>query len=569
MSVNSSVGRIRFLSLCIVALAGLFTVRLLFLQVIKSDEYSDMADRQYLRPSTHVFDRGSIFFKERDGKLVSAATLKSGFLLAIKPDEVKNAEDTYAKLNAITPLERETFMRRAAKQDDPYEEITNHLDEKAAEAIKKLSLPGVYLYKERWRYYPAGSLASHVLGFLGYHGDILGGRYGLEKHYDDVLSRSEGMTFVNFFAEVFSGIGTKLFNDKKHAAQGDIVLTIDPIVQTYLEKELKAVHDRWDAELTGGIIMDPKTGEIVAMGSMPNFDPGGRQSDVSLLANPMVDRVYEMGSIVKPLTMAAALDTGAVTAKTTFYDAGSITLNTKRISNHDGKVRGTVDMQQVLNDSLNTGVTFAMQRMGRDRFSSYFKNFGLGEKTGIDLPNEVSGLIDNLDSPRDVEHATASFGQGIAFSPIVMTRALAVLANGGVLVKPHVVKQINYETMLSEEVEPEVGRRVIKPETSHEVSRMLVKVVDDALAGGKASMPHYSVAAKTGTAQIAGPGGKYYSDRYLHSFFGYFPAYDARFITFLFVVHPKGARYASETLTDPFMNTTKFLLNYYEVPPDR
>ncbi len=564
-----SLGRIRFVSICVVALAGLFVVRLFFLQVIKANDYSEMADRQYLQPSTHIFDRGSIFFTEKDGKLVSAATLKLGFLLAIKPDQIENAEDTYNKLNAITPLEREAFMQRAAKIDDPYEEITNHLDEKAAEKIKALDLPGVYLYKEKWRYYPAGTLASHALGFLGWRGDVLGGRYGLEKEYNDILSRADGMTFVNFFAEIFSGIGSKVFRDKTNAAQGDIVLTIDPIVQTYLEKELKAVHERWGTEVAGGIIMNPKTGEIIALAAMPNFDPGGKQTNVEVLSNPLVERVYEMGSTVKPLTMAAGLDAGAVTAKTTFNDKGFVLLNTKRISNHDGKVRGTVSMQQVLNDSLNTGMVFVMQQIGKDRFSAYMKNFGIGEKTGVDLPDEVGGLIDNLDSPREVEHATAAFGQGIALSPIAMTRALAVLANGGTLVRPDVVKQINYETMLSEETKPEIGRRVIKPETSHEISRMLVRVVDEALVGGGASMPHYSVAAKTGTAQISGPDGGYYDDRYLHSFFGYFPAYDARFLTFLYIVHPKGVRYASETLTEPFTNTTKFLINYYEVPPDR
>ncbi len=568
MSVNA-VGRIRFVSLVIVVLAGLFVVRLFFLQVIKSNEYSDMADRQYLRPSTHVFDRGSIFFTEKDGRPVSAATLKTGFLLAIKPSEIKDPEMVYSKLGAIVPLEHDAFVRKAAKVDDPYEEIGNHLDEKSAEQIKALAIGGVYLYKERWRYYPAGSLASHVLGFLGYSGDLLTGRYGLEKYYDDTLTRSEGMTFVNFFAEIFSGIGTKIFHDKKHAAQGDIVLTIDPIVQTYLEKELKAVQDRWSAELTGGIIMNPKTGEIIAMGAVPNFDPGGKQTNIGVLANPMIDRVYEMGSIIKPLTVAAGLDTGVITAKTTYNDTGSIMLNKKKISNYDGKARGVVDMQEILNHSLNLGVTFVMQRMGHERFSTYFKNYGLGEKTGIDLPNEVSGLIANLDSPRDVELATASFGQGIALSPIEITRALAVLANGGVLVRPYVVKQINYETMLGKTIEPEIGRRVIKPETSHEISRMLVRVVDEALLNGTVSMPRYSIAAKTGTAQIAGPGGKYYDDRYLHSFFGYFPAYDSRYLVFMFVVYPKNVQYASETLTVPFMNITKFLLNYYEVPPDR
>jgi cell division protein FtsI/penicillin-binding protein 2 len=198
------------------------------------------------------------------------------------------------------------------------------------------------------------------------------------------------------------------------------------------------------------------------------------------------------------------------------------------------------------------------------------KNFGLMEKTGIDLPNEVSPLIGNLDSPRNIEYATAAFGQGIALSPIMTTQALSSLANNGILPKLHVVKQINYEIGPAKTIEVEEGRRVLKSETADEITRMLVKVVDEALAGGTVKLKNYSIAAKTGTAQIANPHEKgYYDDRFLHSFFGYFPAYNPEFLVFLYTIYPKEVRYASQTLTDPFMDTAKFLINYYEIPPDR
>ena len=197
------------------------------------------------------------------------------------------------------------------------------------------------------------------------------------------------------------------------------------------------------------------------------------------------------------------------------------------------------------------------------------KAYGLGEETGIDLPNETHGLIQNLDSPRDVEHATAAFGQGIAVTPIEMTRALAVLANGGVLVDPYVTREVDYTFGPSWKYFPNEPKRVLKPETSEEITRMLVTVVDDALLGGEVKLDHYTIAAKTGTAQIPKPGGGYYEDRYLHTFFGYFPAYDPKFLVFLYVKHPQGVQYASHTLTHPFIDTAKFLLNYYGVPPDR
>ena len=175
----------------------------------------------------------------------------------------------------------------------------------------------------------------------------------------------------------------------------------------------------------------------------------------------------------------------------------------------------------------------------------------------------------NLESPREVEYATASFGQGIALTPIAAVRALSALANGGTLVTPHLVKSIEYENGKIDTITFPEGTRVFKKETSEDITRMLVTVVDKALKHGKAKNPYYTVAAKTGTAQIANEHGKYYDDRYLHSFFGYFPAYDPQFLIFLYTVEPKGVQYASETLTDPFIDLTQFLINYYAIPPDR
>ena len=227
-------------------------------------------------------------------------------------------------------------------------------------------------------------------------------------------------------------------------------------------------------------------------------------------------------------------------------------------------------MQEVLNQSLNTGATFVALKMGNKKFSEYMKSFGLGTETGIDLPNETKGLISNLDSTREIEMATASYGQGIAMTPIGTVRALAALGNGGYLVTPHLVKKIQFDNGLFKKITFEPGKQVISSETSEEITRMLVKVVDEALAGGKVKLPDYSIAAKTGTAQMSDEGRSGYVDgKYLHSFFGYFPAYNPKFLIFLFHTYPKGVRYASETLTQPFMDITKFLINYYEIPPDR
>ena len=227
-------------------------------------------------------------------------------------------------------------------------------------------------------------------------------------------------------------------------------------------------------------------------------------------------------------------------------------------------------MQEILNQSLNTGVAFIERTMGHTKFRDYFKALELGTETGIDLPNETHGRIANLDSPREVEYATASFGQGIAMTPIETIRALATLGNGGMLVTPHVVKKIRYSDGTEQPMTYGADKRVYSAQTSEEISRMLTIVVDKALRNGKVKNEHYSVAAKTGTAQISNPkGGGYYDDRYLHSFFGYFPSYDPKFIIFLYTVEPQGVQYASETLTDSFINMVQFLINYYTIPPDR
>jgi len=569
MNLSSFHFRIKIISIFVFAFAIILISKLFYIQIIHKNLYTDKADRQYATPASNIFDRGSIFFTKKDGSLVAAGTVSSGYKIAINAKNIVDVDKTYKDLDPYMEMDYKTFVSKANNKSDSYYEVAFRLTKEQADELDKLKIPGISIYKDNWRFYPGGNLAAQTLGFMAYKGDEKVGQYGLERFYNSTLSKPKDETYVNFFAEVFSNIKNAVTNGQK---QGDIVTTIEPNTEHTLEVELGSAFEKWNADEAGGIIINPKTGEIYAIASFPNFDLNkfGEVDKSSIYRNIMVEDVLEFGSVIKPLVMSAALDAGVVTPETTFVDKGSVTVNTKTIYNFDKKARGLVTMQSVLDQSLNTGMVFTESKLGHDKFREYMKSYGIGEKTGIDLPNETSGLIKNLESPRDIEYANASFGQGIALTPVEAVRAFSIIANGGNMITPHLVKQIRYDDGTSNIIEyPESSSAIIKKETSETISRMLTHVFE-AYDNGAHKFTNYSVAAKTGTAQVAMENGKgYYDDRHTHSFFGYFPAYDPQFLVFMFLKNPKGVTYASQSLIPPFMNITKFLLNYYNVPPDR
>lgn len=571
--MNSEINlRIRILLVFPCIFAVVIIARLYYLQIISGEQYTVKADNQYIRNSDNLLDRGTIFFQGKEGVRAAGAIMKDGYTLVINPKKIEDIQYTFEALSQFIDIPKEEFIAKANK-DDQYEEIKKRLSKEVGISIQGLKLKGVSVIKENWRVYPGGSISAQTLGITGYgNSDTIAGRYGLESYYENVLGRSRSGQNINFFAELFSDIKKGIAINEE--SKGDIVASIDPAVQSYTETILKKVKDTWKSDSIGAIIMNPKNGEIYTMASLPSFDPNNLKEvkDVKLFSNPLVENVYEMGSIIKPLTMAVGIDTGAINSDSTYNDTGFMMLNGKRIANYDGKARGVISVKEVLGQSLNVGAATVALKVGNERFSEYFKSFGLGEKTGIDQPNETKGIIDNLNSTRDIEHATASYGQGIAMSPIETIRALSVIANGGMLIKPHIVNSIEYIDGRTENLLDGESLRVIESDTATDVTKMLVSVVDNSIskAHSDIKMEHYTIAAKTGTAQIADHvNGGYYSDRYLHSFFGYFPAYDPKFIVFIYQVYPKGAQYASETLVDPFTEITKFLISYYDIPPDR
>lgn len=572
MSQASNSKRIKVIAAAAVLASLILVARLYYVQIVHGSDYQDEANAQYTQSSNQVFNRGSISFTARDGTNRVAALQESGYTLAVNARFISDAGAVHDSLAEIVDIDEAAFMEDVSDSNDPYIVIAEQISTEQARAIRALDIEGVGAYPEKWRRYPYGSLASHVLGYVGFgeSGDERTGIYGIERYYNDILDRDSNGLYTNFFAQVFSGIGSALTGDVI-SRDGDIVLTIEPDVQSYLEQVLVDTAEEWDTEQMMGIVIDPNNGEIKAMAVNPTYDPNdyGAAESVSTYTNPLVQSRYEMGSIIKALTVAAGLDAGVITPETMYEDKGSIELSGYTISNYDGRARGEVNMQEVLNQSLNTGASFIAQELGQERMREYFYGFGLNEKTDIKLPGEVGNAVSNLEVDRELAFATASFGQGIALTPISTVRALSALANGGRLVQPHVVKSIDWRLGGSSDVTPDNGRQVLKPETSEEISRMLVNVTDEALAGGGHARDRHSIGVKTGTAQIAQPGGGYYDNLFNHTYFGYFPAYEPEFLVFLMAREPEGARYASETLTEPFFELADFLLNYYNVSPDR
>ena len=567
--------RARILCACFVALAALLLTRLYLVQIVHGSSYKEDAMGQYTAQKAEILHRGSIFFTDKDGTQVAAAVMQSGYRLAINPKLLEDPESAYKKLSAIVSIDRETFFKSASKKDDPYEEVGFRLNDQDAAAVRKEKIPGVILAGDSWRFYPGKELAAQALGFVGYpaEGTHKTGVYGLEKIYNDTLSFDTNGLYVNPFAQIFTNLEAAISTDPA-AHNGSLITSIEPKVQGELETILDKVMEKYSPRIAGGIIMDPHTGEVVAIALRPAFDPNAynKVENPAVYDNSLVSGRFELGSIMKPLTMAAAIDSGAVSGSTTYKDTGCIQRSNFEICNYDLKARGVIPVQGILNESLNVGATFLADKMGHDVFTRYARLFGFGEKTGIDLPGEVVGDLSTLGNGRgpEVNYATAAFGQGISVSPIEMVRALSILANGGILPHPHIVTAIKYESGITRTVTLEDGPQVIRPETAQEVTDMLIKVFDTGLLNGALKMERYTIAAKTGTAQLPKPGGGYLEgDRYLHSFFGYFPAHQPKFIVFLFSIEPQGQKYASATLAHPFKDLATFLINYYDIPPDR
>lgn len=441
-----------------------------------------------------------------------------------------------------------------------------------------LTVSGVGFDTQIYRYYPEGQIGGQLLGFAGQtdSGQLVG-HYGLEGFFNDELSGKTG----SVSSERGAG-GVIIANDRnvQQATDGsDLILTIDDVLQFNACQKLAAAVQKHGATNGSVIIMNPQTGAIVAMCNYPDFDPNNYNSvkSLSLLNNRAIFDQYEPGSVFKAITMAAALNENKVTPTTTYNDTGQVYIQgwPKPISNSDFAhhgAHGKTTMVGVLEDSLNVGAINVEQRLAHPTFADYVQNFGFGARAGIELEGEAPGNISNLflARPREINFATASFGQGLTVTPLQMIVAYAAIANGGWLVKPYLVQTIVHPDGSREETKPIKIRQVISTATANTLSAMLINVVESGNSI-KAQIPGYYIAGKTGTAQVADNKGKW-DVGYIHTFIGYGPAdttANNKFIILTKIDKPKDAIYAESTALPLAHDLMQDVISHWQIPQDR
>ncbi|MBI4119190.1 MAG: penicillin-binding protein 2, partial [Parcubacteria group bacterium] len=555
------------------------TYRLFNLTYVQHARLVESAKSQYNNPAALLAGRGNIYFSDFSpgGKKIAAAN-KSSFFLYSNNNAVFSKEAA-EKIAPILNQETGVLELLLNQKDKSYLVIARDLSREQADKIKILKLSGLTVASGIDRFYANGTLASTVLGFVGFDGNRRVGQYGVESSYDNVLSgetRTQNLWGNKTYSDVFKSLkfwsreDDELENAESQNEDGsDVVLTINADIQSMVEIKLDALLKKWDARSGSIIVEDPATGAILAMASSPSFNPNSyAEYKLEDFINPNVQEVFEPGSSFKPVTMSGAIDSGAVTPDTTYNDTGEKRVGGYTIRNFNEKANGIQTMRQVLQHSLNTGAIFAQEKTGDDTFLNYVVNFGFGQKTGVDLKGEVFGNISNLYSGRKINFLTASFGQGIAVTPLQLINAYAAIANGGKLMRPYLVKNIIRSDGSVIKTEPVILGAPITEKTSVKLKTMLVDVVEKGF--DKARIAGYDVAGKTGTAQIPDPRGGYLdNDQFIHDFVGFAPAYSPKFVVLIKMDRPKGIKFAADSLSPVFGDIARNLIRYFNIPPTR
>ena len=493
--------------------------------------------------------RGLIFATDKNNNVTPLVLNKDYPTVYAVPIEIQDAKEAAAVLSPIINKDIDSLTVLLSKPKSQYALLVEKATNDQIQAIKDAGLKGIYIKSKTYRAYPFGTMAAQLLGFISSGQDgLLSGRYGLELQFEDELKGVEGARSSGVVQEPSNG--------------EDLYLTIDYNIQNQAEQVIAGLNKQWNAEGASVIVQEPASGKILAMATVPTFDPNEYHNfDIKDFLNPVVQLPYEPGSVFKIITMSAGIDSGKITPDTTYVDTGKLKLDSQwTIENWDYKTHGAwgkITMTNVIEHSLNLGAVFAERQTGDLIFTDYSKKFGFGTKTGIQLPGELAGDLRNLDHGRASNYATASYGQGITATSIQLITAFSTVANGGVLMKP---------LILADE-KPQVVRRVISQETAKKVTDMMVSAVD---VNKVAAISQYQVAGKTGTAFTTEYNVKGYNEnRVINTYIGFAPATNPKFTILIKLNNPQNAPLAGQTVVPAFREMAEFLLNYYNIAPDR
>ena len=521
--------------------------RIFYIQVFSHNKLNELAEALWHRNLPITADRGKIL--DRNGKVL--ATNITTTTLYVVPNQILNKEDTAYKLAKILNASYEDILKHLTKKTS-LEKVNpegRQLSSDIAEKINELNIDGLYLMKESKRYYPYAEVLSHVLGYVGIDNQ---GLSGLELKYDDYLTGKNGS--IKYTSD---GKGNRLNNLEVYekAQNGmDIYLTIDLDIQLALEKELENTNAKYNPLESLALVMDPNTGEILAMGSSPTFDSNNYKNyDLEIInRNLPIWKNYEPGSTFKIITLAASLEEKTINIfDDTFHDGGSIGVENARIKCWKRGGHGSQTFLQVVENSCNPGFVVMGQKLGTEKLYDYVKKFGFMDKTGIDLNGESKGIMFSLDRIGPVEQATISFGQGISVTPIQQVAGVSAAINGGYLYTPYVVKYISEPETdnIMFENKTKLVRQVISEDTSKMVRFALESVVSNG-TGKNAYIENYRVGGKTGTAQKVN-NGVYMNGNYIVSFMGFLPADKPEYVVYVAVDNPKGITQYGGTVSAP------------------
>jgi cell division protein FtsI/penicillin-binding protein 2 len=560
----SAKDRIPLVTAIFILLAFSVVSRLFYLQVLRHGDYQKAAASQHSFKDTIYAKRGQIFAYDTisDTPFLLASN-QSLDLLFINPKEIENKDEVISKLSNILGLKTDELLPKFDEQQ-VYVIIKRKLTKEQSNQVLKEEMKGVYLQAENWRFYPEDSLASSILGFVNNEGD---GNYGIEQRFNDILRGIDG--YLNEETDAF---GTKIAfgNDTSVPATNgsDVYLTIDRYIQGAAEKYLAEAVKKFSADSGSVIVLDKKTGKILALANAPFFDPNKytEVNDYNLFKNKAIMDLYEPGSVFKAITFAAGEDAGKITPDTTYNDTGKVVLDGNAIKNSDLKAHGVCTMSYVLEQSLNTGTTYVEQQLGKDLFYEYIKKFGFGDKTGIEFDGEAGGKVYKPAELNDHGYATVSFGQSISTTALQMIQAYATIANDGKMMQPYIVdKTVDFDGNISK-TQPKEIRNVISEKAASEMKRMLIGVVEKG-HGGQAKVAGYKIAGKTGTAQVVKEDGTgYEAGKNIGTFIGFPVADGANFVVLAKIDNPKGVQWAESTAAPVVGQLLDYLLKYYQIP---